>query len=93
MSLRRRSAQSQKISASSANSSPHRAIAVNIIYLYIARGLTFTHTNPDDDEYLEIEKIPLQKAVDMVLAGEIPDGKTQALVLRTAEMLRREGDR
>lgn len=64
-----------------------------IIYLYIARGLTFTHTIPDDDEYLEIEKIPLQKAVDMVLAGEIPDGKTQALVLRTAEMLRREGDR
>ena len=64
-----------------------------IIYLYIARGLTFTHTNPDDDEYLEIEKIPLQKAVDMVLAGEIPDGKTQVLVLRTAEMLRREGDR
>lgn len=64
-----------------------------IIYLYIARGLTFTHTNPDDDEYLEIEKIPLQKAVDMVLAGEIPDGKTQALVLRTAEMLRRENDR
>ena len=29
----------------------------------------------------------------MVLAGEIPDGKTQALVIRTAEMLRREGDR
>ena len=31
----------------------------------------------------------LDKAVDMVINGEIPDGKTQTLIMRVAEMLRR----
>lgn len=61
-----------------------------IIHLYVARGLTFTKQHLDEDEYLETEKISLEKAVDMVLAGEIPDGKTQTLILRVAEQLRRE---
>ena len=60
-----------------------------IIHLYAASQLSATHMHLDDDEYLEVEKIPVEKAVEMVLAGEIPDGKTQALVLRVAEMLRR----
>ena len=60
-----------------------------IIYLYAAENLTETHMNLDDDEYLEVERIPLEKAVDMVLSGEIKDGKTQALVMRVAEMKRR----
>lgn len=61
-----------------------------IIHLYVARGLSFTQQHLDEDEYLETEKIPLDKAVEMVMNGEIPDGKTQALVLRTAEIIRRE---
>lgn len=60
-----------------------------IIYLYAAWGLAETQMHPDDDEYLEVERIPLDKAVDMVINGEIPDGKTQALVMRVAEMQRR----
>ena len=60
-----------------------------IIHLYAAWNLTETHMHLDDDEYLEVERIPLSKAVDMVLSGEIVDGKTQALVMRVAEMQRR----
>ena len=60
-----------------------------IIYLYAASQLSSTHMHLDEDEYLEVEKIPLDKAVDMVLAGEIPDGKTQTLIMRVAEMVRR----
>lgn len=60
-----------------------------IIYLYAAEKLSETHMHPDDDEYLEVERIPLEKAVDMVLSGEIKDGKTQVLILRVAEMKRR----
>lgn len=60
-----------------------------IIYLYAAWQLRETDMNLDDDEYLEVERIPLDKAVDMVLSGEICDGKTQALVMRVAEMQRR----
>ena len=45
--------------------------------------------NLDEDEFLEVERIPLNKAVDMVINGEIRDGKTQTLVLKVAEMQRR----
>ncbi len=58
-----------------------------IIYLYAAKGLTPTHMNLDDDEFLEVEKIPVKKAVRMVLDNEIVDGKTQALVLKVSAML------
>ena len=43
----------------------------------------------DEDEYLEVEKIPLDKAVDMVLSNEIKDGKTQAAVLKLAALIER----
>lgn len=60
-----------------------------IIYLYAGWQLREDDMCLDEDEYLEVEKIPLDKAVDMVLNGEICDGKTQALVMRVAEMQRR----
>ncbi len=60
-----------------------------IIYLYAASGLRATAMNPDEDEFLEVEKIAIDKAVDMVINGEIPDGKTQTLIMRVAEMMRR----
>lgn len=63
------------------------AILSEKIHMYLATGLTFGETSPDEDEFLEICKIPLEKAVEMVLDGEIPDGKTQAAILRAAAML------
>ena len=53
-----------------------------IIYCYLATGLTYGDMNPDDDEFLDVIKIPLQKAADMVLSGEIKDAKTQIAVLK-----------
>lgn len=60
-----------------------------ILTLYLATGLSFGDTDPDEDEFLQIERIPLDKAVNMVLNGEIPDGKTQALVLKVAALLQK----
>lgn len=54
-----------------------------IIYLYLAKGLSFGEQQLDEDEFLNIEKIPLEKAVEMVINNEIPDGKTQAAILKT----------
>lgn len=65
------------------------AILDEKIDLYLAEGLTFGDTDFDDDEFLEIVRIPLSKMVDMVLAGEITDGKTKVAVLQTNEILRR----
>ena len=53
-----------------------------IIWLYAATGLTFGECDPDDDEFLTVEKIPLDRAVEMIMSGEIKDAKTQAAVLK-----------
>lgn len=53
-----------------------------IIHLYAAKNLHYTKQNLDEGEFLDVEKIPLEKAVDMVLDNEIRDGKTQTLVLK-----------
>ena len=53
-----------------------------IIWLYGATGLTFGETDFDDDEFLTVEKIPLEECVQMILSGEIKDAKTQTAVLK-----------
>ena len=53
-----------------------------IIWMFAATGLDFGQACPDEDEFLEVEKIPLNKAVEMILNGEIKDAKTQAAVLK-----------
>ena len=41
-----------------------------IIWMYAATGLTFGEQHPDDDEFLCVERIPLEKAVEMIMSGE-----------------------
>lgn len=53
-----------------------------VIYCYAATDLTYGDTCPDEDEFLDVIKIPLEKAVEMVLSGEIKDAKTQIAVLK-----------
>ena len=60
-----------------------------VIYLYGARDLTQVEQELDEDEFLNVEYIPLDKAVDMVLSNEIKDGKTQAAVLKLATLIER----
>jgi ADP-ribose pyrophosphatase len=52
------------------------------IYFYLATGLSFGDNDPDEDEFLELHRIPLGNALRMVLADELPDGKTQTLILK-----------
>lgn len=47
-----------------------------LLYIYLATGLTPGDTNLDSDEFIEVEKIPLKKAYDMIFAGTITDGKS-----------------
>ncbi len=59
-----------------------------IIYLYLAEDLTFGDSCPDEDEFLECERIPLERAVQMVLNNEITDAKTQVAVLKVAALVK-----
>lgn len=61
-----------------------------VIYCYLATGLTFGETDPDEDEFLDVLRIPLERAVEMVLSGEIKDAKTQIAVLKV-KVLRDSG--
>ena len=62
-----------------------------VIYMFAATGLSFGDCDPDEDEFLEVERIPLERAVEMVLSGEIKDAKTQTAILKL-KLLRDRGE-
>ena len=62
------------------------AILSEQVYMYLAEQLSFENTSPDDDEFIEIEKIPLEQLYEMVMSGEIEDSKTQIAVLKTRQL-------
>ncbi len=53
-----------------------------IIRMYLARNLTFGETHLDEDEFLNLERVPFDELVEQVLSGEIKDAKTIAAVLK-----------
>ncbi len=59
-----------------------------IIWMYAAVGLSAGECDPDEDEFLEAEKVPLERVIEMIMSGEIKDAKTQAAVLKLAELIR-----
>ncbi len=63
------------------------AILTEKIALFMATDLTVGETDFDDDEFINIEKYPLNKLVDMVIGGEIEDGKTISAVLKANKIL------
>lgn len=58
-----------------------------IIYIYLARGLTFENQKLDEGEFLNVEKMPFKKLVEMVINGEVCDAKTQIAVLKADKLL------
>jgi ADP-ribose pyrophosphatase len=54
------------------------------IHMYIAEDMTFGERELDDDEFLEVEPMPLSTLYKMVMNGEIRDAKTQIAVLKAA---------
>ncbi|MBE6570990.1 MAG: NUDIX hydrolase [Ruminococcaceae bacterium] len=63
------------------------AIMGEKIHMYLATGLSFKEQHLDEDEFLEVTKIPLADAVKSALDGTFRDGKTQSAILRAAAML------
>ena len=61
-----------------------------VLYMYAAFGLSFGETDPDEDEFVLPEKINLDRLVEMIMEGKIPDGKTQAAVLKVNHLLNKK---
>jgi len=66
---------------------PAAAYCDEAITMYLATGLRFGERKLDDDEFLNVELVPLKELVDEVMAGKIPDAKTQLAVLKAAKIL------
>ena len=65
---------------------PTVAYCSEIIYLFLATGLTETKQHFDEDEFLETVELSLDEAVEMVMNNEITDSKTVAMVLKIARL-------
>lgn len=60
-----------------------------VIHLFLATGLKKAQQQLDEDEFLTVEKMPLAKAVELVMAGKIADSKTQVALLKAEKLLNR----
>ncbi len=61
---------------------PTVAYDTEIIHMYMAKGLSFSSQDLDEDEFLDVEKIPLEKAYQMAMLNQIPDSKTQLAIMK-----------
>ena len=55
--------------------------------MWVATGLHTTQMHLDYDEFLTPDRIPLAKAYEMVMSGEIRDGKTIAGILKLKALI------
>ena len=66
---------------------PTCAYSDEVIHIFLARGLEYGERRTDEDEFLSVAMVPLDTVKSMILRGALPDGKTQAAVLRVWAML------
>lgn len=59
-----------------------------IIRLYYATGLEFGEQHLDEDEFLDVYKVPLEEAFNRCMSGEIKDSKTLVGIMKIREMIK-----
>ena len=59
------------------------------VHMYLAQELYEGTLNRDADEFMELERVPLEEVIDKVLSGEIIDAKTCVALLKVNEMRNR----
>ena len=58
-----------------------------VIHLFLAENLLEGAPNPDEDEFLDVKKLPLSEALHILRNNLIQDAKTQVLILRGCDIL------
>ena len=66
---------------------PSPGVFCEVIYLWLARGLSAVTQAPEEDELLEVHWVDFEEAWAMALDGRIRDGKTLAGLLRARTYL------
>ena len=62
--------------------------ATEYMHAYLATGLRPSKLVGDDDENIEVVRIPLEQAVSMIQTGELNDGKSIASLLLALPLLK-----
>jgi len=58
-----------------------------VLYVYMARDLSFGKAHPDPGEFLHVEKIHIDELVGLIMSNEIYDAKTVIAVLKAKNIL------
>ena len=66
---------------------PTVAYDTEIIHMYLARDLSFGEQSLDEDEFIDVIKMPFEQAVQLVCHNELPDAKTQLAILKAKAVL------
>jgi ADP-ribose pyrophosphatase len=70
---------------------PTPAFSNEVLKIYLAEGLSKGKSNCDDDEFLDVVKVPIKKAVDMIKKSIIKDSKTIIAILYYLFVFKRKG--
>ena len=58
------------------------SVSDEISYTFVAKGLTYIGSSPEETEELHSKKLPFEELYQMVLRGEIRDGLSVASILK-----------
>lgn len=59
-----------------------------VIHIYYSDDLTLGACNPDENEFVDVVEMEIKEVYDMIINGEICDGKTQAGFMLALEYLK-----
>lgn len=60
------------------------------LYIFLARGLHYGEAHPDENEFLDVEKIHIDELFRMVMANELADAKTVIAILKVKAIIDRQ---
>lgn len=55
---------------------PSNAFSTEFLHIYVATGLTRGENCPDEDEFLQVKKFPLETVYKQIESGRLQDAKT-----------------
>lgn len=67
---------------------PSPGYCSEILYIYLALDLCYGCAHPDEDEFLNVLKVPLDEFIDLIMRDEVHDAKTVVAVLKAAKYLK-----
>lgn len=62
------------------------SVCNEVAYIFLAEEITQSESQPEDTEQLQVKKVPLKEALELVLADKITDSMSVAGILKVARL-------